>query len=497
VYKGSADSGRVKVTIKAGYVLPDPDFPEDATLSSDVGNSTQKGCDQLAVMIEQTEPLGLGRLATDDEDITTTVRTVGRVIMGKDGQGAVALLLTEQKTCGVVTVGGGGSVLVRGSETVPGLIHSDSLGRDDCTAKKVFSSKTVRGIVAEQAEGGVPRLPGVIGARSLSGETGSIAENTADDYPNVVADPNGGPTARGLVTRAPVDARYLEPVRSAFGGARFVFGLTALTAPGAGYKLTGCDPSTDARNETGKLFIDCDRSTGFTASNVKLNASEVVFNGKVKANNLKLPNALKLYVKGDSGTGLDVSGGFEMHNFGVPGPCSDAHSSSRAQLVIFDGQLKQTGSVLTMCHTALLMMGGSETGYLPTTRGLEPTDNAGTGYIQMTGGTQYWTAPDKMGEGSTSSDWREFEDLALWTESGAPNKDQSVGSSGAVMDLTGVFMAPNSAFKITGGAGQQAKNSQYVARTLSVQGSQALLDLKPDPHDVVTIPIIGGFMLVR
>ena len=64
------------------------------------------------------------------------------------------------------------------------------------------------------------------------------------------------------------------------------------------------------------------------------------------------------------------------------------------------------------------------------------------------------------------------------------------------MHLSGVFMMPNGEFKVHGGGTQDVRNSQYIARKFRADGGSELL-MQPNPYDVVTIPIIGGFSLVR
>ena len=64
------------------------------------------------------------------------------------------------------------------------------------------------------------------------------------------------------------------------------------------------------------------------------------------------------------------------------------------------------------------------------------------------------------------------------------------------MRLSGVFFLPNGEFKVHGGASQEVRNSQYVARKFRADGGSAL-DMQPNPYDVVGLPLLSGFTLVR
>ena len=67
-YTGTSTSGSVTVDIKTGYTTPDPAF--DASGSSDNGLAAQGGCDQLAVIVHETEKPGLGKIASSNNIVT-------------------------------------------------------------------------------------------------------------------------------------------------------------------------------------------------------------------------------------------------------------------------------------------------------------------------------------------------------------------------------------------------------------------------------------------
>ncbi|MDP9443239.1 MAG: pilus assembly protein TadG-related protein [Actinomycetota bacterium] len=503
-----ATVGRLHVQIKSPYLLSDGGFPEESlsTLQGDTGDPTLNGCDQLGVIVTETERPGLGSLATSS-DLVSRVRSVGRIEIGDEGQGAVALLVLERNNCAVIDVSGtNAGVLVKGFDDVPGLIHSDSLGNgSSCgTGSNIMNGNHTDGIVAQEAETGAPQLPGIIGVRALSGEPGAVPAKAADPIPEVYAGPyppGSGPTARGLITRSPVDDRYLAAVRSAITTqANPEFARTPATAPAAGYTVVGCTPTAAQQALTTPVFVDCPGNPGFRASNVTFQSNRIVFNGKIDAANLAMPNATEVYVAGYSGAGIKADG-FRMHHQGAA-TCSDAPSADSARLFVRDGAVESTGGLLQMCHTTVILMGGKSDGCLPTTPGTAPTTTpcagvAGSGVVKIAGtASQDWTAPDAVSGTATAADWANLEDLALWTETYGAGPTFSMTGSGS-MHLSGVFMIPNAdPFNIKGGGVQQVENSQYVARRLNVTGT-GILTMRPDPHDVVTIPIIGGFSLVR
>ena len=87
----------------------------------------------------------------------------------------------------------------------------------------------------------------------------------------------------------------------------------------------------------------------------------------------------------------------------------------------------------------------------------------------------------------------DLEDLALWAESSA---EHNLGGNGLI-HMSGIFMLPNSPFKIAGNAAFDVLNSQFISKTLGVSGTNAHLRMQPNPYDVVTIPMIDSFSLVR
>ena len=129
---------------------------------------------------------------------------------------------------------------------------------------------------------------------------------------------------------------------------------------------------------------------------------------------------------------------------------------------------------------------------MPVTLGQAPSDTVTCNGRLSLGGPTDWTAPSTTPTKATEADWDDLEDLAVWSEA---NGSHDVGGGGA-MRLSGIFFLPNGAFKVHGGSSQDVKNSQYVARTFRADGG-SVLEMQPNPYDVVGIPALSGFLLVR
>ena len=123
-------AGDFSVEIHAPYDLNSTSSTAwpDESLSTTAGDrlTTAESCNHLAVIVRQTREPGLGSLAAPG-DMTTAVRSVGRVAETTLDNLPVALLLLEQVACNAVEVNGVDSfVKVFSTGTIPGMIHSDS-----------------------------------------------------------------------------------------------------------------------------------------------------------------------------------------------------------------------------------------------------------------------------------------------------------------------------------------------------------------------------------
>ncbi len=561
VWSGSYQGTALQVSIQNGYSLPDPSFPEDSLPAASSDNSDgAQGCDQLAVIIKQNRKPGLGSLATSS-DLVSTIRSVGRVTPG-NGDTAPALLLLKRTGCPSLSIGaaaGGSHIYVLGAEssngiTQPGTIHADADG-SSCSGS-IFAGKGSSGIAAfaaplasnpAQAD---PAKPGLLTAlaavKGFSGTSlrdsndyvcGSTQIATATSIPvSPCSIPRQDVAGRGLVTRGPIDDRYLAAVDSIGDAAKTVFTtVTAASHPNYTLLPGGCSPTaTQVANagltSTSKVFVDCTANNGFTAG-VTIPGSVFVFNGSVQpSGTLSLPNATKVYIAGAAAKdGISLTNGntFSVHSQGNTSGslCSNSptglgNDKDKAVVVVKSGDLKETGGTLQMCYTTLVMMGNDSTtahgACLPSSSGTAPTSTpcnggAGDSQLSQTGGNVDWTAPNVIdvtidSSGTPTSDAEKYwadtdgpEDLAFWDESygGSSNPNYQM-AGGGTFHTVGVYMVPNAdPFTITGSATQTLTNAQYIATSIQLSGNNATLIMTVDPNSAVPLPRLALVGLVR
>lgn len=526
---------QLTVDIKTGYITPDPAF--DRPGSADNGVPVQGGCDQLAVIIQESSQPGIGKVATKS-DILTRVRTVARMTVSSAGEASAALLILERTACPAISVNSNNTFIqVKGFGDKPGVVHSDSNGSGStCTATNpavVGKFAGPPGISARQSETGTPRLAGQISTVAASGAAGSVPANATDGATKVCAEaatppttPTNPPasctlaTGRTLVGRGPVDRRYnigsTTGVRGAIatasteynkipagGGAGVLAGYTVLGGSTANCKNVS---NTNYTSPTPAVFINCPSGVNYKDFRFA-NATTVVFNGDVSVNSgntLSMPNVTRLYVKGSTATGGGLSSTGTLNlNTGASATCAARTTAASARIVVGTGAF--TGgaqSAFHLCQATVLMANEQTLASCPIPTiavvgaGPAPYDNACNGYVDVSaGGAMDWTAPNRVAAGAVQSDWNNLEDLALWTEASPVS---SIGG-GASMDITGVFFLPNANPFVISGHGNQtiAANAQFVARKLQVQG-QGTLYMRPDPNDSFTLPVaVATFSLVR
>jgi hypothetical protein len=491
VYTGSANG--ISVEIRSPYDLTTSGWPEErlSTLAGDQ-LTPQDACRHLAVIVRQTRKPGLGSLATTS-DLTTAIRSVGRVEESVDDDQPVALLLLERTGCSAIMINGANSyVRVLANGNIPGLIHSDSTG-EACTGNdRILMGDHPDGIIASSAARG----PGLVRIRAL----GTPAAVTAyDSATNVVA--QGGAAQPGpLVGRKPVDMRYMGAARSAVADyeAQYATGGAA----NQGWTSLSCNASAqNLQQVVGKLWISCGQNSSFNTPDVTLNASTVFFDAKsISASNLAMPNATRVYVRGDTstnGSGISVqSGTFSMGGGSSNASCPDTRVTptiNRARLVIGAGSFfSNSSATVRMCGTTMILRGGVTGGCIPSAVGTAPSDTVTCNGRLSMGGTIDWTAPNKISGQATATDWNDFEDMAVWVEA---NGTHDIGGGGQ-MRLSGVFFLPNALFQVHGGSNQDIRNSQYIARRFRADGG-SVMELQPNPYDVIGVPVLIGFTMVR
>jgi len=524
-FTGLADGGRIKVIIKNGYDFATSGFAEDSgEYSADVGDGP---CDNLAVIVQEREGAAFGGVA-GASNYETTMRSVARLVQGTEGDVVAALVLLERHDCQVLDNSGTDDTIVQveGSGISPGVIHSDSLGNGLNCNRTIFDvdgSTPVPRIVALRAESPDPEtgvhMSGLISAYSLSGAPGAVPENTSLGTHAVCAqvtagDCNGsgggsGPTARGLVGRVRVDQRYREAILDLRDEAVVRFAWDVPAAEAAGFTSIACD-DPGPEFTAPRIFIDCGtRTFDGTGKRFAAGVNEVVIKGDVSVSGaLQFVAPSKLYIRGISGNSVRLTNGTALRvNDGASANCDDrfdAEPSARTELVVGEGRINASGGLLRLCQTTLFMMDGALAAGscpIPTVDGTAPGDNTCAGNVSVAGGSVVdWTAPnvkDDPDDLPDDTDFANFEDLALWSEtSGAGGSAWSVAGSGGLF-LSGIYFTPNAnPFTLGGGGSINIREAQFITRKLNVVGG-GLLAMRPEAHNSVLFPVLGGFTLVR
>ena len=559
-WAGTYQNMPISVTVESGYSLAGSTWAEDSLPASspDTGSANQHGCDHLAITVTQSRKPGLGSLATDS-DLTTSLRSVGR-IKRVAGRQAPSLLLLKRTGCPVLTTGnsGGGSgtfIHVFGATTSygtsqSGTIHSDSDGVG-CTGvldSRVFLGFQNDGIVAYAAPlvsnptQPDPAKPGSI--TSVAAANGVPQSVVRDSLNYVYASSALSGTSgtkqevggRALIGRGLVDERYFPGVKPALSGAAATFFSGASGMPAGWVKfpasVNACKPTqaqVDALTLTASssLYVDCISGPGkfVGTGDLTIPAGRIYFRGVVNpSGKLRMPNAHHVYVdnQGNIADGINLgnSTSFEMNNAasnmsGIQ--CSDGQRTgigSKAVLFVRTGDIKETGGTLRMCRTTVFMMGGRSDGCVPAVEDTAPTTTPcagalGNGQFTQTGGEIDWTAPDTLDATMDTlgnilpaataawSDPNGPEDLALWSESATNSSATYNMNGGGLFHVRGVYMVPNAdPFKISGGALMDLRNAQYITGSISLNGGTQI-NMRVDPYSAVTLPEIGLVGLVR
>lgn len=536
-YIGLADGGKVRITIKNGYQLPDPAFPESGTAyAGDVGDNP---CDNLAVIVEQREEPFFGGVA-GASGYDTTIRSVARLVQDDEGVVTAALLILEREECGALMLEGnsGARIIVASSSGDPGVIHVDSLGRV-CDGGKVIQVNGTPSngppVVAQRSSLPVgEELPGQISLVALTSASGAVPGNAsspvpthvcvqldADDCGTAAPFGEGALEPRNLVGRGVVDVRYRShaiDLRDE-ADARFAW-TTDQDALDAGFTPIDCGTTTSTFADQRIWLKGCPggvfdgRGKTFAGS-----VDEVVIDGRIvvdgEGQTLRFDDIEKLYVKGvASATGPAIEFTGKNNNILInDGALTDADAdgsvcdgrptSARTKLVLNNGSIVAqggSGKVLRMCGTTVFMMDRNGTCPIPTSDGWAPYENTCQGGIRVAGQNSLeWTAPN-FTNGDPVPYFSEFEDLAFWSESHTPSfgEDAAMNIEGTgTVFLSGIFFSPNAEpFRVAGGGGYDIEDAQFITRKLTVAGNGTLV-MKPQPNNAVRIPVLGGFTLVR
>jgi hypothetical protein len=521
LYHGTAQSGRIEVDIKSGYSMTDGGFPDEPSGNNDKGAPALGGCDNLAVIIRESEQPGFARAAVGGL-MSSRIRSVGRVTQNWDTRAVIALLLLEQHDCNVLRFNGTNSaVQVLGYLQHPGIIHADSIGNGENCNNQILNSTAVTtggtpvysgpGVLAGAAQTGNPPDTGHISVAALAGLIGAVPSRAATACPSTVKGESNDPaipyecvTGSNRKGRINVDVLYRTRIAALQANAK---ALTANASAPAGFvTYTNCNTVPDVVTDP-KVFINCsnfNKTAVFSAP-----GAEVIFTGGLSGSqDITFVEPKYVYV----GTGVQRTGGTLNVNTGLSTNCTDRFNADRtktARFVVARGAFTTGGgSNLHLCSTTVLMGDDSSGGScpnlpaIPVTNGTPPYDNCFNGYISLGGsGALDWTAPNVVDTAmeftaAASQPYLDnFEDLAFWTES---SSNSSSLAGGATNNMIGIFFLPNAnAFHITGNGGQVIdSNAQFIVRKLEM-GGNGVLRLRPNPNDAISVPYFSNFELVR
>lgn len=523
--------GGINVKIKNGYDLSDGGYADETLVSGDGGDPDLANCDHLAVEISETETPGFGKLAYAG-NLTSRIRSVGRITQAIDVQAVIALLLLEREDCDALDFSGTNSaVQVKGYQTRPGIIHADSIGTGDDCSNQILNgvaastgpplNYTGPSILADRAESGTPIEPGHISVAAKSGIPGAIPGNAATSCPDTVvgvpssgvwSSASPGPCVTGSSRKGRINVDILFRRRIVDLRAEAVTRTGWIPSPPgqrtvpASYAIYNCNPPASVPERY--VFIDC--SNFNNAVTFTHNDAEIVFGGEISGSrDMIFQNPAKIYVKG----AISRQNGLFSVNAGSSADCTarggvSGDRSKSTKLVVVNGRLSGSGgSINRLCQTTVLLADGNTSGScpnvpaIPTTNGVHPYDNCFGGNVGLSGGGSFdWTAPNASDNPMQWDDPNDtvylddFEGLALWTEAQSGN----ALSGGGTNVMKGVFFLPNAdPFTIDGGASQAIeRDAQFIIRKLKMTGN-GLLTMRPNPVDSVSFPYFSGFTMVR
>lgn len=533
-FAGHADGGRVQVEIRSGYRMPDPAFAEDAVRVGDNGDPAEQGCDHLSVVIRESQPRGFSAIIGNDE-LSTRVRTVGRVTLGSGLDAPASLLLLERRECRALRVESVDSRVVvehsdddgpgPGTDGVwPGLIHSDSDGSLCATdgSEAVLEGRVGSAgptILARSATQAHPDtgtiLPGQITvyAKFFAGRPAHTP------FPTTIGDTE--PRAAQRQGRRRVDEKYLAGVTQ----------LANQAGPLVARDLPPDDQWTLFENNEGcriapggpiasrvgtvpnKLWFKCPELWVKDAPLILATPDlEIVITGSLRVDQpFEVHDLRRLWMRGKSSgdrIAISASGALRL-NTGNTTPCPvDAAGATlpgkTASLFVADGRFEvRSGGRFRACSTLMLLKGGQALPPMPGTTAhptcASPTWASSTGTFLTTAGglVEEWTAPNELAGVQPSPAYlltHPFEDLALWTEAAAGS--ELLGGAGTI--VKGVFFLPNAHdFKISGnGTGDMPASAQFIACRMRVGGA-GTWRMTPDAYNFVLVPSFEGFDLVR
>lgn len=542
-FHGTSPDGRITVDIKSGYQMPDPEFGEDSTRAGDNGDPAEQGCDHLAVVIRESQPRGFSAVIGGD-NLSTRIRSVGRVTLGSGFDAPVSLLLLERRACRALRAESQNTRIIvehsddngplPGTDGIwPGLIHSDSDGSlcdtvaqpDAYVLEGRSTSAGEPTIVAKSANLPHPAVNAVLPSRISVFAKFFAGRPWHSPFPSTIGDTE--PVASQRQGRRRVDDKYLANVTSFAAQASTMVNRT--TPPDSTWTVfrgntTGCQidtgslPTPVVVGQPNKLWFDCARlriTGGLTLETPDL---EIVVTGELETSGVTpvdLRDVRKLWMKGRAGNnqnGATVGGPLLLNTgdtAGGPtttcpvGSSGETPAGKTASVFVDKGAFDlRTGAVFRACAMNLLLKGDvplPPLGTLPIPSCAAAYSAASTGTFKSGSGSLIaeWTAPNEIPAAQpTPAELaaHPFEDLALWTEASGASKINGGGGT----SVRGVFFLPNANdFEIHGnGTGEMPASAQFIACRMFVSGS-GTLKMVPDAFNFVLIPSFVGFELVR
>lgn len=554
-----ATSGDKVVDIRAGYLLPDPQFPDESSgYSGDVGSSTLGSCDQLATIVSDVDDVFFGGVA-GASPYGTAIRTVGRALVSSTAKIPPAFLMLERKNCGVLVqrVGSGQGIAVEpASPTEPGRVHLDSSGKGTCpgSAENAYT-------VYSDALGSSPKFagirilgsstnPGQLSLRSLDPILGSPANATAKSdgicTTYIAASTTclyNAPLIGGVIGREPVDTKYNPAVATGLTFLESLHSTTvadarrttppAVVPPAVAWRqVTTCDNhSTDAFDAAAtRVFVNC--PGGYKPNIAQFTAAtEIVINGPVELKNgkqLLLPNAKRIVIGGDASGGITTAGGSVLTintsvvptdtNYETACDATDAATTNvtpsprpTASLTIFGGlETGQFGALevnghAAFCQTSVYLAGPKST----------PTGTA-TGYSRLSSTDATYdpscaTSPCPLDTALRYAGLR-ISGKVRWSAPNRASAQPAPGSVGdedlalwmesggglhvaGVLDGTGVFFIPNGPAQMQSPSTFAPRDAQFIARSLQLL--QGALLMKPTAGNSVLVDSLGSIGFVR
>ncbi|MBA3652669.1 MAG: hypothetical protein H0W70_00585 [Actinobacteria bacterium] len=549
----TAGGGRYNIEVQSGYAMPDSRFAEDSVAGADNGSSLMGSCDNLSVIITQSQAPFFGRI-TGSGDRTTRIRSVGRLGLITTGEYNPALLLLERAACDVLSVNSNNSrVIAQPYLGHPGVLQVDSANRSGCASNQAVlngastsggpsivacSSKALSptsGCDIDPAGTGAPSFIGLYGLNfQPAGANMTSGAGTYGDTAAVRSGQSGRQSidalyrknvvaldteARGVLTTNGTTSRTMPPGCAAMGSAGTCTGngLTWLVFP----TQTSCSMASlntyFVANPLDKLkqnvWFNCDLNVngllGLVPLTLSGSNSYIVITGQLAVSStFAITDPRTIFVGGRSNgnkIGLDIGNGGNLNvNNPVAGVnCALPIGLGTTRMVVADGAFNvASGGTAHLCQTFVYMANGY--GKVPATNGTAPCTCAYNGTVAVgSGSTIDWVAPNAItlrrptpldvDLGSVPPGTQPYEDIGLWTEAGGVS---SISAGGGAAMVGVYFLGNADQFTLTGNSGANVRlNAQFISRRMKVTGG-ATVSLVLSPYDSIPA-LVYNMVLVR